>query len=841
MALVVIPAVALLSFGGALLNGFVYDDVQLITDSPPPSHLPEEGSHGGPRPGHFQPVIAMSYAVDAWFWSATRPPPPGGSARSESLRWDRLNPVGFHLTHLLFHVVSSLLVFRIVLVLTRRRLAALAMGVLFAAHPIHAENVCRIAGRSDLLAATFFFLAFWLYLRHRRTGAWTAHTTSLAAFVLGLGTSESVLVLPLILLALEGFLPHPRGFSRSKAVRTTWPYLAGFSIYFLLRLLLWPTGAGDNFFEPMSVFTLAATSLQAGAWYLGKCFWPFPLNPCADLPFLDAAGVGAWLPFGLLHLALVLLALILVLRRRAAWIAYCITAFYLSLAPLSCLLPGTRLARFAGDQAFPVAERFLYLPGFFVLLALVPLGKHLGRGSALAAVLLLGALSTLVNGVRSSHYRNNFTFFRAAVEAAPRSARMHTGLGFQLLDRHDAENARRHFLRARDLHPQTYTPILAGLAAAYHMKGDRVQAFQALETALRQDPGTMSNALNLALEAWNQAIIHMDVARIQFAHEMARRAVSQAPGHAPAQETLEHIRRTRAVWNRYFVDKHRDDTTLSDLGMTFYAPAMSALQDPAGPRFPDALKLLRSGLRHTKVPMEKRGNMPRTLEVRERLKTRFEEILDRACTSYGRLLEHHPESAALFYRLGEVHGTAWRRTGEARHRDAALEAYLDCTRREPGHVPAVLGAGRILVGLDRHDEAMALVRAGVEDRLTQKYLGDWPVPLQPRKALDMVGNMAARPGLPAKWRILAGEQILKILRCVEKRARTTDQGHDADLWNEAGWFRVYAGRTLGRPDLYSSALVAFQKALEIDADHAGARQNLKDLEKQLSTENKEKQ
>jgi len=867
---VVLPAVVFLSFGGTLWSGFVYDDVKLIVEgdalkalmagAPGPDVFfsdfarlgtREEGVDGGQRLGYFRPVIVMSYVVDAWFWSDIGPPPPGESSRPGSLRWDSLNPVGFHLTNLLIHLVNCLLVFRIVLTLIRGRLAALVIGVLFAAHPIHAENVCWIAGRTDVLAGTFFFLAFWLYLRHRKSGARPTHVLSLVAFALGLLTKESVLVLPLTLLALEGILPHPRGLSRSKAILATWPYLAGFFIYFLLRLLLWPAGTGDNFLdpgtlEPLSVFTLAVTFLEAGAWYLGKCIWPFPLNPYADVSFLDAVAVGTWLPFCLLHLALVLPALYLILRKRAVWIAYSITAFYLSLAPLSCLLPGTRLARFAEDQAFPVAERFLYLPSFFVLLALTHLGKHLGRRPALATVGILAGVCTLVNGVRCSHYRDNLSFFQAAVEAAPQSVRMHTGLGFQLLDRYDMEQALRHFVRARhlvhDVHQRTcYPPVQAGLAAAYRMQGDSSKVFKALEAALRQEPGNMSNALNLAVYAWNEAILHMDVARIQFALEMARRAVGQAPEHPLARKILDQIRRTRAAWNLYFVQKHRDDATLTRLGKTFFVPAMSALEDPGGPRFSDALKLLRSGLRHTGVPEEKRGDMPRTLELRERLKTRFEEVLDRARLTYGRLLERHPESAALYYLLGEVHGAAWRRTGEAHHRDAALEAYLECARREPGHVQAVLGAGRILVGLDRHDEAMALVRAGVEDGLTQKYLGTWPVPLQPRKTLDIVGNVAARPGLPAKWRVLAGEQIQKILRCVEERARTTDSGRNADQWNEAGWFRVYAGRMLGRPDLTEAALQAFQKALDIDARHPGAKQNLKDLQKQLSTANKEKE
>jgi len=106
------------------------------------------------RGSNYQPVRILSYAVDYYFWG--------------------FNPLGYHITNLLFYVLTSLMVF-----LTLRRLSnhlrsdappdshdrvALFGAFLFAAHPVHVEAVTWLAARKEVLQGFFFFLAFYLYL-----------------------------------------------------------------------------------------------------------------------------------------------------------------------------------------------------------------------------------------------------------------------------------------------------------------------------------------------------------------------------------------------------------------------------------------------------------------------------------------------------------------------------------------------------------------------------------------------------------------------------------------------------------------------------------------------------
>ena len=121
---------------------------------------------------YYRPVIAMSYMLDTFFWMEA---PDWKTFQQKStraeLKWRLQEAFGFHLTNVLVHTLNCLLVFLLVRSLTRRYWVALAAGVLFAAHPIHSESVTWIAGRTDVMATTFYLLAFWLYVRFRNSGS----------------------------------------------------------------------------------------------------------------------------------------------------------------------------------------------------------------------------------------------------------------------------------------------------------------------------------------------------------------------------------------------------------------------------------------------------------------------------------------------------------------------------------------------------------------------------------------------------------------------------------------------------------------------------------------------
>src|SRR5205814_7285009 len=76
----------------------------------------------------------------------------------------------FHVTNLILHIGSTLLLMRLLLILTPRRLSSLTLAALimaalvFAVHPFQAEPVAWLTGRKDVLSGFFAMLALVLHV-----------------------------------------------------------------------------------------------------------------------------------------------------------------------------------------------------------------------------------------------------------------------------------------------------------------------------------------------------------------------------------------------------------------------------------------------------------------------------------------------------------------------------------------------------------------------------------------------------------------------------------------------------------------------------------------------------
>ena len=162
-------AVALLSGGNTLLNGFAYDDLPIIVQNPAVA-LPDRvadvwtkdywaharGYDAG-RDLLFRPLTVLSFRLNYLA---------GGT-----------NPVGYHLINVLLHAaVAALLVIFAARIGCPQQAHPIA-GAFFAAMPIHTEAVANVVGRAELLATLFTLVALIIVLRlaeHARIGVTNA-------------------------------------------------------------------------------------------------------------------------------------------------------------------------------------------------------------------------------------------------------------------------------------------------------------------------------------------------------------------------------------------------------------------------------------------------------------------------------------------------------------------------------------------------------------------------------------------------------------------------------------------------------------------------------------------
>ncbi len=295
---------------------------------------------------YFRPLVVVSFAIDRWLYGD--------------------HAAGYHLTNLLMHVGSTLLVWAIARRVLGAGIGAWASAALFAIHPCHVQAVSWISGRTDVLAALFYMAALALYLESRaRPGARAALAIlSVLAFLVALTAKEMAITFPIVVFA-HGLL-RPEG--EPPARRLMVPVLAtvGGGLYIVLRATVLgglhppPAPFAFHFGDPGLVWHLVTAPLL----YLGDFTMFVPTDPVITVPFWKS------------HAALLLVFVGVVLftltrtvrqardRMTAAW---GLGWMGITLLPVAML---------------PLGEHFLYLPslGYCVLV-----GSQLPSWSAIDA------------------------------------------------------------------------------------------------------------------------------------------------------------------------------------------------------------------------------------------------------------------------------------------------------------------------------------------------------------------------------------------------------------------------------------------------------------------------
>lgn len=372
---------ALLGSVPALRNGFFWDDpVILERQLPtiggilgaffPPTGLPLWS------PAYYRPVVTLSLLVDRAVWG--------------------VRPFGYHLTVLGLHALTCALVYllaKTVLDAQRVRsearqvlepaawvtdpieIGAIAAGLVFAMHPVHAEAVAWLAGRADILATLFALIAIIGAVRLvADSAAWGWGLSALVGVssAAALLSKESGIVLPVLCWITLRWV----GTSRTLALRAIVRVGAGIAVALALRFAAL---GGPGQVEPRAwsanVVAVDGGVLGALAYAARRLVlpWPWP-GFHATVPSADAAG-------------LVTIGLLAALAGAACWASRG--------GRLAALLTGVALLPALGPALFavslsPIADRYLYMPSVGLALMVgaishrVLTGRRTGGASSLS-------------------------------------------------------------------------------------------------------------------------------------------------------------------------------------------------------------------------------------------------------------------------------------------------------------------------------------------------------------------------------------------------------------------------------------------------------------------------
>ncbi len=114
-----------------------------------------------------------------------------------------LNAGGYHLTNLILHILSTLLLFWLFNRMTGAVWKSAFVAALFALHPLHVESVAWISERKDVLSAFFWMLTLCLYVYYTEKPVIKRYLLVVFCFVLALMSKPMVVTLPVILILLD--------------------------------------------------------------------------------------------------------------------------------------------------------------------------------------------------------------------------------------------------------------------------------------------------------------------------------------------------------------------------------------------------------------------------------------------------------------------------------------------------------------------------------------------------------------------------------------------------------------------------------------------------------------
>ncbi len=449
---------------------------------------------------------------------------------------------GFRMTNVLIHAAAALVLFGLVRRTPIRAQGsdfvagwtALAMALVWALHPLQTAAVTYVVQRAESLAGLCSLLALYGFVRATAPAgesrassrrAWAAG--SVFACFLGVGTKETVAVVPIIVLLYDRALV-------SGSLRGAWQrhgrlHAALFASWIPLALLVTANrgrGGSAGLESEVNVATYFLTQCEAIVRYVRLAFWP--QGQVFDYGTPTIASVSeVWMQLALL-LGAGGIVVWLLLRNRVAglWGA----VFFLLLAPSSSIVP-------VATQT--MAEHRMYL-ALAALLAWAAAGvRSLPLSSNARTLLAFLVVATLaaVTVARNDVYRSEVRLWSDTVEKRPENARAQHNLGRAWREAGEIEQAMAAFRRAIALQPNhafahfSLGTLLAGrgewrearlhLAAASHAApyyveaaiglgtvlmqlGENDEARERFEAALRSDPLSREARASLAALAIKQ-------------------------------------------------------------------------------------------------------------------------------------------------------------------------------------------------------------------------------------------------------------------------------------------------------------------------------------------------
>lgn len=484
-------ALALLTFAAfaqVLGNEFVnYDDTKYITDNPYVKRgLTSESFIWAFTEAHFfmwHPLTSLSHILDFSLYG--------------------LNPCGHHLTNLILHTTSVLLLFDILRKMTGKIWPTAFVAAAFALHPLNVESVAWAAERKNVLSGLFWMLTIAAYVRYAKHPKATNYLLVVLVFSCALMSKPTTVTLPFVLLLLDYWPLERFQWERQNQKTAFWrlaaekiPLLILSAVVCVITIAAQRSGGVLKATEILPLEVRIANALVSYVSYIGKMIYPVELavfypHPAFNLP--------VWKPVASFAALLALSVAIVYLGRRRpylimGWLWY-----------LSTLVPVIGIVQ-AGGQA--MADRYTYLPaiGIFIIAAwgtseLFDQWQYRRIILGITAAMLLTVMF-ICTTIQVRYWKNSLTLAGHALKVTKNNDIMHNSYGCALFEQGKSDEALFHFNRALQINPHNLLAqgnmgkVYTNIGAVYAQRRQSDLAIKYLSEAARlrpDDPDILNN------------------------------------------------------------------------------------------------------------------------------------------------------------------------------------------------------------------------------------------------------------------------------------------------------------------------------------------------------------
>lgn len=477
-----IVAVTLVAYLPAIRGGFIWDDDQYVTENRllrSVDGLRLIWTTIGATPQYY-PLTHTSFWIEHQLWGT--------------------KPLGYHLTNVLLHIGSALLLWRILVMLGLR--GAWLAAAIFAVHPIEVESGAWITERKNVLAGVFYFGSMLCYLYASRDGnglpgmvlgkpRWGWYSGSLALFVAAVLSKTIAGTLPAALLLILWW----------RSGRIPWkPALYLLPMFGLALVMGSITGWMEREFVgargPEWELSLAERILIAGraVWfYAAKIVLPINLTFIYPRWDIDVTSFLQWLyPMALVAVLCGLFAL----RGRVGR------------GPLTAVLyfVGTLVPALGFVNVYPmrfsfVADHFQYLAGVGLIALIAELLIRVTRARDAMVLFPVPLVLAVLTWSQAHMYRDAQTLWQTTLDRNPDAWIAHDHLG-AILAASDLEAALGHYATAQQLNPDHMEGYIGmgNLLLQIGRTGDAAEQYRKA-IGVRPDSPTPYYGLGVALDA----------------------------------------------------------------------------------------------------------------------------------------------------------------------------------------------------------------------------------------------------------------------------------------------------------------------------------------------------